>query len=123
MWATWRGKIWQKQGHGPATHPEHPAPGRGWGPRPVGRPAAQRLFILFYFRVYPTQDVMGLFFGLSQPQVCAGVQLRNLSLARRGVHPLLKPAFVKMRTTACAAENNALGKNFRLWIIHPLREF
>ena len=95
----------------------------GGGQGQWGDPQRKRLFILFYFRVYPTQDVMGLFFGLSQPQVCAGVQLRNLSLARRGVHPLLKPAFVKMRTTACAAENNALGKNFRLWIIHPLREF
>ena len=28
------------------------------------------IFILFYFRVYPTQDVLGLFFSLSQPQVC-----------------------------------------------------
>ena len=30
-------------------------------------------FIPFYFRVYPTQDVLGLFFDLSQPQVCAWV--------------------------------------------------
>jgi hypothetical protein len=28
-------------------------------------------FILFYLKAYPTQDVMGHFFGLSQPQVCA----------------------------------------------------
>ena len=30
-------------------------------------------FILFYLKAYPTQDVMGHFFGLSQPQVCARV--------------------------------------------------
>jgi hypothetical protein len=33
----------------------------------------QLFFILFYFKAYPTQDVMGYFFGLSQPQVCARV--------------------------------------------------
>jgi len=30
-------------------------------------------FILFYLKAYPTQDVMGHFFGLSQPQVCARI--------------------------------------------------
>ena len=30
-------------------------------------------FILFYLKAYPTQDVMGYFFGLSQPQVCERV--------------------------------------------------
>lgn len=30
-------------------------------------------FILFYLKAYPTQDVMGHLFGLSQPQVCARV--------------------------------------------------
>lgn len=34
---------------------------------------AQLFFILFYLKAYPTQDVMGYFFGLSQPQVCARV--------------------------------------------------
>jgi len=33
----------------------------------------QLFFILFYLKVYPTQDVMGWLFGLSQPQVCARV--------------------------------------------------
>ena len=33
----------------------------------------QLFFILFYLKAYPTQDVMGAFFGLSQPQVCARV--------------------------------------------------
>ena len=34
---------------------------------------AQLFFILFYLKAYPTQDVMGYFFGLSQPQICARV--------------------------------------------------
>ena len=35
---------------------------------------AKLFFILFYLKAYPTQDVMGWFFGLSQPQVCAWVK-------------------------------------------------
>jgi len=34
---------------------------------------AKLFFILFYLKAYPTQDVMGSLFGLSQPQVCAWV--------------------------------------------------
>lgn len=39
-------------------------------------PTAQHklLFILVYFKVYATQDVMGAIFGLSQPQVCHWVE-------------------------------------------------
>ena len=33
----------------------------------------QLFFILFYLKAYPTQDVMGYLFGLSQPQVCERV--------------------------------------------------
>lgn len=46
----------------------------GAGPKgalPGVRP--KLFFILFYLKAYPTQDVMGYFFGLSQPQVCARV--------------------------------------------------
>lgn len=34
---------------------------------------AKLFFMLFYLKAYPTQDVMGHLFGLSQPQVCARV--------------------------------------------------
>ena len=47
----------------------------GAGPKgalPEGRD--KLFFILFYLKAYPTQDVMGYFFGLSQPQVCARVR-------------------------------------------------
>lgn len=46
----------------------------GGGRKGVLRGKRQQLFfILFYLKAYPTQDVMGYFFGLSQPQVCARV--------------------------------------------------
>lgn len=46
----------------------------GAGPRGVLPGTRHKLFfILFYLKAYPTQDVMGYFFGLSQPQVCARV--------------------------------------------------
>lgn len=46
----------------------------GAGPKGALPTARHQLFfILFYLKAYPTQDVMGAFFGLSQPQVCARV--------------------------------------------------
>jgi hypothetical protein len=46
----------------------------GAGPKgALPGPRHQFFFILFYLKAYPTQDVMGYFFGLSQPQVCARV--------------------------------------------------
>ncbi len=49
-------------------------------------PRRKSAFILFYLRFYPIQDVMGLFFGLSQPQVCAWVQ-RPPSLTMSTIAP------------------------------------
>lgn len=55
-----------------AGQPRQRAAGAGpKGALPTAR--AQLFFILFYLKAYPTQDVMGYFFGLSQPQVCARV--------------------------------------------------
>lgn len=46
----------------------------GAGPKGVLPTVRHKLFfMLFYLKAYPTQDVMGHFFGLSQPQVCARV--------------------------------------------------
>ena len=59
-------------------------------------PRHKLAFILFYFRVYPTQDVMGLFSGLSQPQVCAWVHrltpLLQAALGRELHLPTRTPA-------------------------------
>lgn len=58
--------------HTRAGQPRHRAAGAGpRGALPGVRP--KLFFILFYLKAYPTQDVMGYFFGLSQPQVCARV--------------------------------------------------
>lgn len=55
-----------------AGQPRRRAAGAGpKGALPTAR--HQLFFILFYLKAYPTQDVMGYFFGLSQPQVCAWV--------------------------------------------------
>lgn len=57
------------------------APGAGHkGALPSAR--HKLLFILVYFKAYPTQDVMGAIFGLSQPQVSHWVG-RLLPLLRR----------------------------------------
>lgn len=46
----------------------------GAGPKGALPSVRHKLFfILFYLKAYPLQDVMGHFFGLSQPQVCARV--------------------------------------------------
>ena len=46
----------------------------GAGPKGALPGARHKLFfILFYLKAYPLQEVMGHFFGLSQPQVCARV--------------------------------------------------
>ncbi len=54
--------------------------------------AAKLLFILFYFKCYPLQEVMGLLFGMSQPQACEWIsKLTPLVNAVLG-HELLLPA-------------------------------
>ena len=55
-----------------AGQPRQRAAGAGpKGALPGVRP--KLFFMRFYLKAYPTQDVMGHFFGLSQPQVCARV--------------------------------------------------
>lgn len=68
-------------------------------------PQLKLCFILFYFRVYPTQDVMGLFFGLSQPQVCAWVHrltpLLQAALGRELQLPARQPARLHQVLAQC----------------------
>jgi hypothetical protein len=68
-------------------------------------PRRKLLFILFYFRVYPTQDVMGLCFGLSQPQVCAWVHrltpLLQKALGRELHLPARQPARLHQVLAQC----------------------
>lgn len=58
------------------------------------------LLILFYFKSYPTQEVMGVFFGISQPQVCEWVKrltpLLAAVLGRELLLPARRPADLQM---------------------------
>ena len=45
-------------------------PGATGNPGVLSTPAQRLFFVLFYFKCYPLQEVMGVLFGLSQPQVC-----------------------------------------------------
>ena len=71
----------------------------------LANPRLKLVFILFYFRVYPTQDVMGLFFSLSQPQVCAWVQrltpLLQQALGREQHLPTRAPARLHQVLARC----------------------
>ena len=58
--------------------------------------AAKLLFLLFYFKCYPLQEVMGLLFGLSQPQACEWIKKLtpkvNTVLGRELLLPARRPA-------------------------------
>ena len=57
---------------------------------------AKLFFLLFYFKCYPLQEVMGVFFGLSQPQACEWIKrlipLVSQVLGRELLLPTRKPA-------------------------------
>ena len=57
---------------------------------------ARLFFVLFYFKCYPLQEVMGVLFGVSQPQVCLWIgrltPLVNAALGRELVLPARRPA-------------------------------
>ena len=66
------------------------------------------LFILFYFKSYPTQEVMGFFFGISQPQVCEWVKRLAPLLAAVLGRELLLPARRPADMAALLAETPEL---------------
>ena len=66
------------------------------------------LFILFYCKSYPTQEVMGVFFGLSQPQVCEWVKRLTPRLAAVLGRELLLPARRPADMAALLAETPEL---------------
>jgi hypothetical protein len=56
----------------------------------LATPALKLFFILLYYKAYPTQDVMGLLFGLTQGQVSHWV--RRLTALAGQLLPLHRPA-------------------------------
>ena len=70
---------------------------RGGGRKPVLREVEDKLlFILVYFRLYPTQEMQGFLFGLGQPQANFWIQrlteVLNRALGYEMVLPERKPA-------------------------------
>lgn len=91
------------------TDRRRPAPrqrGRGGGRRAsIARLADKLLFILFYFKMYPTQEVQGFLFGLSQPQANAWIQrltpLLNQALGYEAQLPARQAADLEQVLAAC----------------------
>lgn len=72
------------------------APGATGNAGVLPTPKARLFFVLFYFKCYPLQEVMGVLFSLSQPQVCLWIgrltPLVNAALGRELVLPARRPA-------------------------------
>jgi hypothetical protein len=72
------------------------APGATGNAGVLATPAQRLFFVLFYFKCYPLQEVMGVLFGLSQPQVCLWIgrltPLVNQALGRELLLPARRPA-------------------------------
>ena len=78
----------------------------GGGRKPVLSSASDRLlFILFYFRCYPTQEVLGFFFGLSQGHPSYWIHrltpILNSALGYEMQLPARKPADVQTLLKEC----------------------
>src|SRR5208337_2282738 len=88
-----------------AGSPRQRQPGGGRKGCLVG--AEQKLFfILLYYKAYPTQDVMGLLFGITQGQVSEWV--RQLTAAVGQLIPLHRPARQARQLAQMLAEQPAL---------------
>ena len=72
------------------------APGATGNAGVLSTSKARLFFVLFYFKCYPLQEVMGVLFGLSQPQVCLWIgrltSLVNAALGKELVLPARRPA-------------------------------
>ena len=66
------------------------------GPGKLPTTKARLLFILFYFKCYPLQEVLAFLFGLSQPQACEWIKKLtpqiNAVLGRELLVPARRPA-------------------------------
>lgn len=79
---------------------------RGGGRKPVLATAADKLlFILFYYKFYPTQEVQGFFFGFGKAQANAWIRrltpVVNQALGYELQLPARQPADVEAVLAAC----------------------
>ena len=89
--------AWQERRAGSTRHGQTRQRQPGGGHKGTLVTAREKLFfVLFYFKCYPLQEVMALFFGLSQPRVSHGVgaltPLVNAALGSELLLPARKPA-------------------------------
>jgi hypothetical protein len=80
---------------------------RGGGRKPtLATRADQLLFILFYFKFYPTQEALAYFFGFSQPQANEWIHrltpVLNQALGYEKQLPARNPADVAQVLAACS---------------------
>ena len=70
------------------------------GPGKLPTTRARLLFILFYFKCYPLQEVLAFLFGMSQPQACEWIKKLtpqvNAVLGRELLLPARRPADLDM---------------------------
>ena len=64
---------------------------RGWAGQ-AANDRARLLFLLFYFKCYPLQEVLALLFGMSQPQACEWIKKLTPQVNRVLGRELLLPA-------------------------------
>lgn len=97
----------------------HPTTGQVRQRRPGGgRKAAlstaedKLLFILFYYKTYPLQEVLGFLFGMSQGNACDWIhelsQVLKLTLAELDYLPIRQPAALANALAECDAETVAI---------------
>ena len=84
--------------------PRRRQPGAGRPPT-LATTADKLLFILFYFKFYPTQEVQGFLFGISQPQASVWVHVLtpvlNAALGHEQQLPVRKAAALAQVLEAC----------------------
>jgi hypothetical protein len=92
----------QRDQNRPAPRQRRPGGGRK-GALPTA--ADKLVFLLFYFRHYPTQEVLAFFFGLSQPQACYWIHrltpIVNRALGYQLHLPARQPAPLQEVMAAC----------------------
>jgi hypothetical protein len=86
------------------TTPRQRQPGAG-RPASLATAADKLLFILFYFKFYPTQEVQGFLFGISQPQANGWIHILtpalNAALGTQQQLPARKAASLSLVLEAC----------------------
>lgn len=98
-------RVWQAYIEREYVHKPRARRYGGGRPAELASSADKLLFILMYFRLYPTQAVQGFLFGIGQSQACAWVHklhpLLNEALGREQQLPERQPARLEAVLRQC----------------------